>query len=62
MKFIKTLLKDESGQAVSEYALIVGLILIAAIGAFSLIGDEIKKIFNNLLNALKGTSSTPSGS
>lgn len=58
MKFIKTLMNEESGQAVSEYALIVGLILIAAIGAFSLIGDEIKKIFDNLLNALKGTKPT----
>ncbi|GEM_PF-559786 len=58
MKVFRDLMMDEDGQAVSEYALIVGLILIGAIGAFSLIGDEIKNIFDALLNSLKGT--TPS--
>lgn len=56
MKLIKDLLKDESGQAVSEYALIVGLILIASIGVFSLLGDEIKKVFDKLLEAFTGTT------
>lgn len=54
MKIIKELLKDESGQAVSEYALIVGLILIASIGVFSLLGDEIKKVFDKLLEGFTG--------
>jgi len=46
----------QSGQALAEYALLVGLIAVAAIGAITLLGNEITNIFNAVGNELANVS------
>jgi Flp pilus assembly pilin Flp len=41
MKLLKTLLRDETGGEVLEYALIVGLIVVAAIAAITSVGKKV---------------------
>jgi pilus assembly protein Flp/PilA len=46
-------LKDrEEGQALVEYALIISLIAIVAIGALTLTGQRVTSIINTIANAL----------
>ncbi len=52
MKLLKRLFKEEEGQAVTEYALIIGLILLVVIVAISGLGTKIKEIFENLISSL----------
>ena len=40
--------KDEEGQGMVEYGLIIGLIAIAVIGALALLGPKIEEIFNEV--------------
>jgi len=47
-----TFLKDESGQGMVEYALIIGLIAVVAIVALVLLGPKIRGMFNNANNKL----------
>lgn len=49
---INWLKNEESGQGMVEYALIVGLISIAAIALITVIGPKIKNIFTNVNNAI----------
>jgi pilus assembly protein Flp/PilA len=46
------LAKDESGASMIEYALLAGLISIAAIAAVGLIGDNVNTIFTDVRDAL----------
>lgn len=41
MKMIKRMRKNESGQSLVEYALIIGLIAVVAVTTLGLIGDNI---------------------
>ncbi|MEW5783779.1 MAG: Flp family type IVb pilin [Bacillota bacterium] len=50
--FIKRLLKDESGQGLSEYGLIIGLVAIALVVALGLMTGALKNIFNAITEAL----------
>ena len=54
---MKNFFKDESGQGMVEYGLIIALIAIVVIGALTLLGPEIEKVFNKatgeLTNAIK---------
>ncbi len=47
-------IRDESGQGMTEYIIIVALIAIAAIGVVSLFGDNIRKLFGASADALAG--------
>ena len=47
-----TFLKDENGQGMVEYALILGLIAIAAIVVLVVLGPKITKLFNKSNNAI----------
>ena len=51
-KIILDLIKDEKGQALSEYAVILGVILLAAIAAVTAFKDKIIELFNDVTNAL----------
>lgn len=53
MKFFK----DQRGQAMSEYALILALIAIVAIGAIALFGDNVLALFTEANDAISDTSS-----
>jgi pilus assembly protein Flp/PilA len=46
--------KDESGQDLLEYALLVALIALVAFGAVTLAGTNVSKIFNNIATQLGG--------
>ncbi len=49
--------KDESGQALSEYALILALIAVVVVGVVSSLGTEIKEVFQDVIDSLSGSSS-----
>lgn len=47
-----TVRKDEEGQGLAEYALILALIAIVVIAALTLLGDNITAILNEIAAAL----------
>jgi pilus assembly protein Flp/PilA len=51
--FFKKLFKNESGQGMVEYGLILGLIAVLIIGTLSLIGDELLAMFQTILAELQ---------
>lgn len=44
------LVRNEEGQGMTEYGLILGLIAIVAVAALVLLGEEVEKIFTNITN------------
>lgn len=56
MKFLKKLLKNEKGAAVTEYALLIALIAIAVIGAIILLREQLIAVFTYIANALAGNA------
>lgn len=46
--------QDQSGQALTEYALILAVIAIAVVAVMTLLGDQITDVFNSVLEALGG--------
>lgn len=50
---VKTFLKDESGQGMVEYALIIALIAVALILAMGVLKDAIAGKFDQVSNNLK---------
>jgi Flp pilus assembly pilin Flp len=44
--------RQEKGQTLIEYALIIALIVIVVIGAMALLGPQIAVIYNNITNRL----------
>ena len=53
---MKKFFKDESGQGMVEYGLIIALIAIIAIGGLTALGPKVKEIFDNATTELGGTS------
>jgi pilus assembly protein Flp/PilA len=53
MKIIANILRDESGATAIEYGLIAALISVAAITAFTTIGDKLSNMMMNTSNELK---------
>ena len=51
---MKRFFKDERGLETVEYAIIAGLICIAAIATITLVGAQVNTKFNELLTALGG--------
>lgn len=56
-EMFKRLFVEESGQGMTEYALILALVSIVAIGALVGLGDKIKEVFGNITNGM--TPPTP---
>lgn len=52
MNLVKRLIKEEEGQGMIEYVLIVAFISIVAIVAIGLVGGKVKNIWNNTDSAL----------
>ncbi len=48
------LLRDEKGQGLTEYALIIALVAIVAVAALTLLGGQIDAIFGSITGALGG--------
>lgn len=54
MNFISGNLKNEKGQGMVEYALIIGLVSIAVIAVLLLLGPEISRLFQEVVDQLRG--------
>ncbi|MGI6705149.1 MAG: Flp family type IVb pilin [Clostridia bacterium] len=57
MNLLKRLVKEESGQAMAEYGLIIALIAIVVIGAIYAVGKNLDGIFDNISEALENPES-----
>lgn len=53
-----TFLKDESGQGMVEYALIIGLIAVVAVVALVALGPHIRNMFDKANNQLSNVDTT----
>lgn len=58
MKKLIRFLKDENGQGMVEYGLIIGLIAVVVIGALIILGPKIKDIFEGIGEALEESPSS----
>jgi pilus assembly protein Flp/PilA len=56
MELIKRFVREEEGQGLVEYALIIGLIAIVAIAALSLAGSQVSTIFGNITTELSSAA------
>lgn len=45
--------KNQSGQTMAEYAIIIALIALVCIGAVTLLGDKIKAVFEKTSESLE---------
>jgi len=52
LKFVTSVVRNEEGQDLLEYALLVALIALVAIGAVGLAGNSVSTIFNNIATQL----------
>jgi Flp pilus assembly pilin Flp len=55
-RFLRKMLKSQSGQGMSEYLIIVALIAIAAIGVVTVFGRDIRALFSDTTNSLAGNT------
>jgi pilus assembly protein Flp/PilA len=51
--FMKKLISDRSGATAIEYGLIAGLISVVIIGAVTLVGSDLNKVFASIAAALQ---------
>jgi len=51
-RLLNTLLRDDSGQDLIEYALVASLLALAAVGAMSSLTNKIDNEFNRIGNSL----------
>ena len=54
MELIRRFVREEEGQGLVEYALILGLIAVVAIAALTLSGSSIKNMFTTISSTLQG--------
>jgi pilus assembly protein Flp/PilA len=54
MNLIKRLIKEEEGQGLVEYALIVGLIALVCVAAITLAGTSVSNIWTTIQTKLQG--------
>ena len=48
MKIILRLIKDEAGQGLVEYGLIISLVVIAAIAGVIIFGESVKNLYEDI--------------
>lgn len=53
MNMLKKLVRDEEGQGLTEYALIIALIAIVVIVALTALGGQIRTVFNRITGNLQ---------
>ncbi|HLG57315.1 MAG TPA: Flp family type IVb pilin [Vicinamibacterales bacterium] len=58
LRYLKNVLKDDSGQDLLEYALLVALIALVCVGVITSAGSGVKTIFTNITTELT-TAATP---
>ena len=50
---LRTLLRDDQGQDIAEYAVMLAIILIIVVGTVKLIGSNANNIFSNVSSSLQ---------
>lgn len=60
INFFRSLFKDESGQGMIEYGLIIALIAVVVIVALTALGPKIRDMFNGVGDALDEAIPAPS--
>ena len=53
MKLIRRLIQDDEGQDISEYAIMLAVILIIVVGTVKLIGSNANNTFSNVASSLQ---------
>ena len=56
LELVKTLVMDEQGQGLTEYALIIALVAVALIAVIITFRTQIATVFTNLVTAISGAS------
>ena len=57
---IKNFFKEESGQGMVEYGLIIAVVALVVVGALTLLGDDLSTMFSGIQSHLGTSSSTAS--
>lgn len=52
-KLVMNFLREEDGQALSEYGLVLGIIVIAIIAILTALKDQLVALFQKVVDALK---------
>lgn len=53
---IKRLIMDEQGQALSEYGLVLGVVVVASIAVLTTFKDDLGKLFGKINTAISGVA------
>jgi pilus assembly protein Flp/PilA len=56
VNFVKSFARNDEGQDLLEYALLVALIALVAVAAVTAAGTSVSKIFTNIAGALGGAA------
>ena len=59
MNHVNAFVRDEEGQDLIEYALLVALISLVCVGALTLAGGEVNKIFTSIKDKLTTAANPP---
>jgi len=52
--YLQTRLQREEGQTMAEYGVVLGVITLAVVGAFLLLGTEIRSVITDVIGRLRG--------
>lgn len=53
MELMKRLFNEEEGQGLTEYALVLGAVVVLVVGALSVLGDGISDLFDDVATKLE---------
>ncbi len=53
MNFVGKLWRDESGQDIAEYAVMLAVILVIVVGTVRLIGSNANNVFSNVASSIQ---------
>ena len=57
LNLVKKFWKEEDGQGLTEYGLILGLIAVVVIGALVFLGEQIEAVFETITGKMENPSS-----
>lgn len=55
-KYVQRFVRDENGQDLPEYAVLIGLVALTVIGAVVLLGGNISTTFNDVGSTMSGAN------
>ncbi len=53
MKLIRSLIREEKGQGLTEYALIIALVAVLLVGSLIALKGQLVTVFNDIVSGLK---------